>query len=124
MPIPGKIAAKIAALALTAILTTAAECAEVPTLDVRRTCHPIGGDASLQIDTDRCLKSEQQVREQLTRQWADFPMADRTFCTQMATMGGTASYVALITCLEMKQDVAKLPADRGLTTRPSNLPTK
>ena len=120
MPISGK----IAALALTAILTTAAECAEVPTLDVSRTCNPIGGDASLQIDTDRCLKSEQEVRERLTQQWADFSAADRTFCTQMATMGGTASYVALITCLEMKRDVAKLPADRGLTVRPSSLPTK
>ena len=103
---------------------TAAHAGDVPTLDTRRTCHPIGGDASLQIDTDRCLRSEQQVREQLTRQWADFPVADRTFCTQMATMGGTASYVALITCLEMKRDVAKLPADRGLTVRPSSLPTK
>jgi len=120
MPFPGK----IVALALTTVLSTAAECAEVPTLDVGRTCVPIGGDVSLQIDTDRCLKTEHQVREQLTQQWAGFSVADRTFCTQMATMGGTASYVALITCLEMKRDVAKLPADRGLTVRPSSMPTK
>ena len=37
-------------------------------------------------------------------------------------MGGMSSYVALITCLEMRRDVAKLPADRGLTVRPAALP--
>ena len=38
-------------------------------------------------------------------------------------MAGMPSYVALITCLEMKRDVAKLPADR-LRSRPSSLPAK
>jgi hypothetical protein len=114
---------RIATLAAAAFVN-AAHASDVPTLDTKLTCVPLGGDASLQIDTDRCLKSEQQVREQLTQQWAGFPVADRTFCTEMATMGGTASYVALITCLEMKRDVAKLPADRGLTVRPSSMPTK
>ena len=114
---------KIATLAAVAFVT-AAHASDVPTLDTKLACIPLGGDASLQIDTDRCLKSEQQVREQLTQQWADFPVADRTFCTEMATTGGTASYVALLTCLEMKRDVAKLPADRGLTVRPSSMPTR
>ena len=114
---------RIATLVAVAFVT-AAHAGEVPALDTRLTCHPIGGDVSLGIDTERCLKTEQEARDQLTRQWVDFPAADRTLCTQTATMGGTASYVELITCLEMKRDVAKLPADRGLTTRPSNLPTK
>ena len=114
---------RIATLVAVAFVT-AAHAGEVPALDTRLTCHPIGGDVSLGIDTERCLKIEQEARDQLTRQWVDFPAADRTLCTQTATMGGTASYVELITCLEMKRDVAKLPADRGLTTRPSNLPTK
>jgi len=64
------------------------------------------------------------VREQLVREWANFPAADRSLCTAMASMGGMASYVALITCLEMKRDVAKLPNDRDLNTQPSSLPTK
>jgi hypothetical protein len=113
---------KIATL-VAAAFVTAAHAGDVPTLDTKLTCHPIGGDLSLGIDTDHCFKIEQEARDQVTRQWVDFPAADRTLCTQTATMGGTASYVELITCLEMKRDVAKLP-DRGLTTRPSNLPTK
>jgi hypothetical protein len=112
---------RLALLAAAAAFVTAAQAAEVPTLDVSPTCRPLGGNV---IDTDRCLKSEREAREQLTRDWANFPAADQQLCTQTATMGGTASYVELITCLEMKRDVARLPADRGLRTRPSSLPAK
>jgi len=110
----------IAAVSLAAVTAYAAD---VPTLDVSKTCKPIAGDRTFAIDTDRCFKTEKAARDQLTREWADFPVADRTLCTQTATMGGTASYVELITCLEMKRDVAKLP-DRTMTTRPAALPKK
>ena len=98
--------------------------ASVPRLNVGPTCHPIDrADKTIQIDTERCLKTERDAREQLVRQWADFPAADRSLCTQTATLTSMASYVDLITCLEMKRDVAKLPADRGLRTAPAALPT-
>ena len=109
------------AAVMAAAFVTAAHAAEVPKLDVSSTCRPLGGDKSLQINTERCFKSEQEARDQLTRQWVDFPAPDRSLCTQTATMGGTASYVALITCLEMKRDVARLPADRSLRSQPSSL---
>lgn len=115
---------RVAFAAAVAALATAGHAAQVPALDVSGTCRPIGRDLGMQIDSDRCLKSEREARDQLARQWADFPPADRTLCTQTATMAGMASYVALLTCLEMKRDVAKLPPDRGLRTRPSNLPVK
>lgn len=104
------------------LAAVAAYAAEVPTLDVSQTCQAIPGDRTFAIDTDRCLKSEKEARDQLTREWATFPAADRTLCTQTATMGGTASYVELITCLEMKRDLGTLPPDRGLTVRPAGLP--
>ena len=94
----------------------------VPRLDVRPTCHPIdSSDKTIQIDTDRCLKSENDAREQLVRQWADFPAADRALCTQTATLTSMASYVDLITCLEMKRDVANLPAKDRLSSKPTGL---
>lgn len=111
----------IAAASLAAV---AAYAADVPTLDVSRTCTPIAGDKTIAIDTDKCFKTEREARDQLAREWTSFPAADRTLCTHTATMGGMSSYVALITCLEMKRDVAKLPADRGLTVRPAALPQK
>jgi hypothetical protein len=115
---------RFALLAAAAAFVTAAQAAEVPTLDVSPTCRPLGGDVSLQVDTDRCFRSEREAREQLTRDWANFTAADQRLCTQTATMGGTASYVQLITCLELKRAAAKLPPDGGLTTRPSSLQGK
>ncbi len=113
----------IAAVAATLTGLTAAYAVDVPILDVSRTCHPIAAEDGA-LDSGRCLKSEREARDQLTREWSDFPAADKTLCTQMATMGGLPSYVQLITCLEMKREVAKLPADRGLISRPSGLPTR
>ncbi len=107
------------------IFTAIALAADVPRLDVANACRAAAGaDLGVKYDADRCLKSENDARDQLKAQWADFPAADRSLCTQTATMGGTASYVELITCLELKRDVAKAPADLGLQSRPSNLRSK
>ena len=117
---------KITAAALLLILAAPAFAApetDVPRLNVGPTCRPIDpADKTIQIDTERCLKSESDAREQLVRQWTDFPAADRSLCTQTATLTSMASYVDLITCLEMKRDVTKLPADRSLRTAPAALP--
>ena len=90
---------------------TAAPRAEpqVPRLDVTPTCRPMAMSDGLQLDESRCRESENAAREQLVREWANFPAADRVECTTAATMGGTASYVELITCLEMKRYVAAMP---------------
>ena len=114
---------RIVMLAAASVTAAAAYAAEVPALDVSKTCKPIANDRSFAIDSDRCFKTEKEARQQLAREWENFPAADRGLCTQTATMGGTASYVELITCLEMKRDVAKLP-DRNMTVRPASLPRK
>jgi hypothetical protein len=115
----------VAAGAALLIFSAVAFAADVPQLDVAKACRAsAGADVGIKYDADRCLKSENDARDQLKTQWANFPAADRSLCTQTATMGGTASYVELITCLEMKRDVAKAPADQGLQSRPSNLRSK
>jgi len=115
---------RIIVLAAASVVAMSAFAADVPQIDVSKTCKPIANDRAFAIDTDRCFKSEQEARNQLAREWENFPATDRALCTQTATMGGTASYVELITCLEMKRDVAQLPAGRGLTVRPASLPRK
>jgi hypothetical protein len=115
----------VAAGAALLIFSAVAFAADVPRLDVAGACRAAAGaDLGMKYDADRCLKSENEARDQLRAQWANFPAADRSLCTQTATMGGTASYVELITCLELKGDVAKAPADPGLQSRPSNLRSK
>src|SRR5581483_251895 len=93
---------------------------QVPRLDVTPTCRPMSKNDALQLDESRCRESENAAREQLVREWSKFPAADRTECTTAATMGGTASYVELITCLEMKRNVA----DMANRTEEPNAPTK
>ena len=115
----------VAAGAALLIFSAVAFAADVPRLDVANACRAAAGaDLGAHYDSDRCLKSENDARDQLKAQWANFPAVDRSLCTQTATMGGTASYVELITCLELKRDVAKAPADLGLQSRPSNLRSK
>jgi hypothetical protein len=107
------------------IFSAVAFAADVPRLDVAGACRAAAGaDIGIKYDAERCLKSENDARDQLRAQWTNFPATDRSLCTQTATMGGTASYVELITCLELKRDVAKAPADLGLQSRPSNLRSK
>jgi hypothetical protein len=115
----------VAAGAALLLFSAMAFAADVPRLDVAGACRAAAtADPGANYDADRCLKSENDARDQLKAQWANFPAEDRSLCTQTATMGGTASYVELITCLEMKRDVAKEPADLGLESRPSRLRTK
>jgi hypothetical protein len=116
----------IAAASLALCLTAPAIAAEpqVPRLDVTPTCRPIDKTDMIQFDEKRCRQIENSAREQLVRQWTDFPAANRALCIQTATMGGTASYVELITCLELKREVARGPADQAMKTAPAGLNKK
>ena len=116
------IAAAVAAFALAGPARAADP--KVPDLDVTPTCRPLDKSDMMQLDESRCRQIEKDARTQLVTQWRNFPAADRAECTTAATMGGTASYVELITCLEMKRDVAALPARDKLTTKPTGLDSR
>ena len=77
MAIPTKISVAAAAV----FLATAAHASDVPTLNVTPTCTPIGNDKIFPIDTKQCLRSEQEARDQLAKEWASFPAADRSRST-------------------------------------------
>ena len=101
----------LASIILLAGLTAApaAQAADVPKLDVERMCRDsANADPTIDYSAKRCIDSEYQARDQLAQKWQTFSAADRQECTGVATMGGTASYVELITCLEMKRHVAEL----------------
>jgi hypothetical protein len=123
------------ALLAVAVGTPAAAQSSVPRLDVGATCRPIDKKDSSQINTESCLKSEREAREKVAQDWSRFPAADRELCTQTARLGGFESYVQLLTCLELRRDVAAAPtqrepsieaggetARRQLRNRPARLP--
>lgn len=101
---------------------SAAQAADVPRLDVERMCRDsAAADPTIDFSPKRCLDSEHQARDQLAQKWQSFSAADRQECTEVATMGGTASYVELITCLEMNQAVRQERAKAKIDTKPSSL---
>jgi len=58
---------------------------------------------------EACMNDEQTARARLATQWPGFSAADRATCAANESVGGTASYVELLTCLQMSK------AARGLS---------
>jgi len=103
---------------------------DIPTLDVNPVCHGIALQGELEAGLQRtnfeqCVKSEQDTREQLKKEWSTFTTADRTDCVNLAKTGGEPSYTELITCMEMARDVRKLHEDqqKGSDTSSGPVPT-
>jgi hypothetical protein len=85
---------------------------EVPTFDVRATCRvesqadPSAGTAA------GCLSDEQKARETLVAQWARFAPESRTSCIEeQAGALSPRSYVELLTCLQVAQQLKDLPKE-------------
>jgi hypothetical protein len=90
----------------------------VPSLNVEQVCEGIaqqGGvsfrDPNIAVEKKNCLDSEHTTRDELAKQWSSFSAADKTACTNEATMGGESSYTELLTCLEMARDVRTLHSE-------------
>ena len=124
------------ALILALAATAATAQSGVPTLNLSGTCRALDRkDFSIQIDPQRCLKTENEARAKLVDDWAKYSAADRSLCTQTARMGGVESYVQLLTCLELQHDLAAGPSKQNQTanrpaagppmrTRPTGLPSQ
>jgi hypothetical protein len=87
-----------------AILATFSPIAvTVPKFDIARECRLEGGSTP---DFDRCSRDEAIALRQLQQAWTKFAGADKETCVGQTTIGGFASYVELLTCLEMAHDAA------------------
>jgi hypothetical protein len=81
----------------------------VPTADIATTCRTsekaliaIFG-AETQQNFQSCMTSEKEAREQIVKNWQNFPAGARQRC--VITTGYMPSYVEWLTCLEMEQQV-------------------
>src|SRR5260370_24802361 len=92
-------------IAILATLSPIAISDTVPKFDTVRECSFEGGP---RVDVARCSRDEAAALRQLQQAWAQYAGADRKACTAEAIIGGLASYVWLLTCLEIARD-AKSP---------------
>ena len=73
----------------------------VPKFDIVRECRFEGGST---VEFDRCSDDEGAALRELERAWAQFAGVDKSTCLSVATVAGFASYVELLTCLEMARE--------------------
>jgi hypothetical protein len=102
MPVP----VSLMALGATLVMFAADR---VPTFDVKASCSSVAKlGLSVSQSPDACIKDEEEARAQLKEKWDSYPVADRNRCVATTEIGGTPSYVEIITCLQIAQDVKKL----------------
>jgi hypothetical protein len=78
----------------------------VPKFDINRSCKlDVAATTGLSVDQSmkNCVNDEQKAKQQLASQWSKFPAPSRVSCTSQESIGGTPSYVSLLTCLQMGQ---------------------
>jgi hypothetical protein len=87
---------------------------DVPDLNVDPVCRGIaqqakdpGEKGGPDLAFSQCVKSEQAMREKLSKEWTTFAPTDKAHCIGNEK-GGYASYTDLITCLEMARDARKM----------------
>jgi len=74
-----------------------------PKFDIAKECR---FESETSGNRDRCSRDEADALEKLRAEWPQFAEADRRACLVETTVGGFASYVELLICLEMARDVA------------------
>jgi hypothetical protein len=93
-----------AAVVLGSLLATSVAMADsVPKYDVARTCrldHAAASGLAVTESMKSCVRDEKRSLAQLQKQWPRFPAAKRAGCVSQNTVGGTPSYVGLLTCLQ------------------------
>jgi hypothetical protein len=97
-------------IAILATLSPIPVSSTVPAFDMARECRFETGST---VDFDRCSRDEAIALRQLQQAWTNFADADKKTCVGEATVGGFASYVELLTCLEMARDVVSANTNPG-----------
>ena len=76
----------------------------VPVFDVSRSCKlDVAATTGLSVDQSlkNCVNDENRAQRQLMSQWSKFSSSSKAQCIPLETIGGTPSYVSLLTCLQM-----------------------
>ena len=91
---------------------------DVPRLPVEATCRAsVEADKNMALPEsfENCMRDENTAREQLGPIWAKSSSSVRDSCEKEAVVAGNASYVDLLTCLEMASEVSNSnPPSQGL----------
>ena len=87
----------------------------VPVINVEATCKDAveadkAANLALPQSFDKCVNDENVAKAQLATIWSTYSASVRDRCEQEATIGGTGSYVDLLTCMQMTDPAKLTPA--------------
>ncbi len=99
-----------------------------PVLQVVPSCEAAGrGAVVLGRNKEACLADETAAQDTLKQNWAKYAANDKTQCVGMTKTGGPASYVELLSCLEIMRDARQIqnadPLESDTTTAANTAPT-
>jgi hypothetical protein len=119
------VAIRIASVALLLGLQSAiARADDPPRLNVGPSCDAAArGAIVIGRDKEACMGDERAAQDTLKQNWAKYNAADKTQCIGNVKTGGPASYVELLSCLEIMRDAKSIresdvTADPDTTTQP------
>jgi hypothetical protein len=80
-----------------------------PTLQVGPSCEAAGrGAVVLGRNKEACLADENAALSTLKQNWSKYAANDKSLCIGMESTGGPASYVELLSCLEINRDAREI----------------
>jgi hypothetical protein len=83
----------------------AAAADNIPKLNAGPSCEAAARGAVVAgRDKEACLVDERQAQEQAAKNWSQYRSADKEECVGLVNKGGPASYVELLSCLEVMRD--------------------
>ena len=88
---------------------------EPPKVDIATTCRTSEREitklfgSSTMLTYEGCMRQQNDAYEQIEKNWATYPAADRAHCAQARAY--MPSYVEWLTCFEMQRDIRRLRAD-------------
>ena len=99
-----------------------------PVLQVVSSCEAAGrGAVVLGRNKEACLADETAAQDTLKQNWAKYAANDKTQCVGMTKTGGPASYVELLSCLEIMRDARQIqnadPLESDSATAANTTPT-
>lgn len=87
---------------IAAAISTIAVSEAAPSFDIARECRL---ESESTETFDRCSKDETDALRQVQIEWSQFAAEDAASCIVTARIGGFASYVELLTCLESRKEI-------------------
>jgi hypothetical protein len=96
----------------------------LPKLQVGPSCDAAGrGSAVLGRNKQSCLADETTAQDTLKQNWSKYLAADKIDCVTLENSGGPASYVELLSCLEVIRDARSIRNADPLDSDPAPVNT-